>query len=130
MKFAALHGLMYASFANWVQQRKRGRLMAHAVREGYPGPPQDDPAGGSGAPLQWWEGVVSEGSSGGSGPEPMAVAMQLHLPGRVRMEITAASDALKKIPEDHRVASGPKKARRPRLPEACPSSGKRTILRP
>ena len=91
MKFAALHGLKYPSFANWVQQRKRRRLMAHAVREGYPGPPQDDPAGGSGAPLQWWEAVVSEGTSGGSGPEPMAGAMQLHLPGGVRMEITAAS---------------------------------------
>ena len=25
MKFAALHGLNYPIFANWVQQRKRGR---------------------------------------------------------------------------------------------------------
>ena len=90
MKFAALHGVKYPSFANWVQQRKRRRLKAHAGGEGHPVPPQDDPAGGAGAPLQWWEAVVSEGTSGGSGPEPMAGAMQLHLPGGVRMEITAA----------------------------------------
>ena len=32
----------------------------------------------------------------------------------------AAGDALTKIPEDHPVASGPKKARRPRLPEHLP----------
>jgi hypothetical protein len=90
MKFAALHGVKYPSFANWVQQRKRRRLRAHAVGEGHPSTPQDHPAGGSGAPLQWWEAVVSEETSGGSGPEPMAGAMQLHLPGGVRMEITAA----------------------------------------
>jgi hypothetical protein len=90
MKFAALHGVKYPSFANWVQQRKRRRLMTPAGREGHPGLPLDLPAGGAGAPLQWWEAVVSEETSGGSGPEPMAGAMQLHLPGGVRMEITAA----------------------------------------
>ena len=90
MKFAALHGVKYPSFANWVQQRKRRRLMAHAGRDGDPGPSRNDPAGGSGAPLHWWEAVVSEGTSGGSGPEPLGGAMQLHLPGGLRMEITAA----------------------------------------
>ena len=90
IKFAALHGVKYPSFANWVQQRKRRRLMTHAGREGHPGPPPDHPAGGAGAPLQWWEAVVSERTSGGSGPESMAGALQLHLPGGVRMEITAA----------------------------------------
>jgi hypothetical protein len=74
MKFAALHGVKYPSFANWVQQRKRRRLlMTHAGGEGHPGPLPDHPAGGSGAPLQWWEAVVSEGTSGDSGPESMAV---------------------------------------------------------
>ena len=89
MKFAALHGVKYPSFANWVQQRKRRRLTAHAGGEGYPGPTPDHRAGGSGAPLQWSEAVVSEGTSGGSRPEPTAGAMQLHLPGGVRMDITA-----------------------------------------
>ena len=91
MKFAALHGVKYPSFTNWVQQRKRRRLMAHAGGEGHPGPPPDRPAGGAGAPLQWWEAAVSERTSGGSGPESMAGALQLHRPGGVRMEITAAS---------------------------------------
>jgi hypothetical protein len=45
MKFAALHGVKYPSFANWVQQRKRRRPMTHAGREGHPGPPLDLPAG-------------------------------------------------------------------------------------
>ena len=71
MKFAALHGVKYSSFANWVQQRKRRRLMTHAGGEGHPGPPPDHPAGGAGASLQWWEAVVSGGTSGGSGPEPV-----------------------------------------------------------
>ena len=44
MKFAALHGVKYPSFANWVQQRKRRRLMAHVVGEGHPGAPPDHPA--------------------------------------------------------------------------------------
>ena len=68
MKFAALHGVKYRSFANWVQQRKRRRLMTHAGGEGHSGPPPDHPVGGAGAPLQWWEAVVSERTSGGSGP--------------------------------------------------------------
>jgi len=78
MKFAALHGVKYPSFANWVQQRKRRRLMTHAGREGHPGAPLDLPAGGAGAPLQWWEAVVSERTSGSSGPESMAGALQCH----------------------------------------------------
>ena len=41
MKFAALHGVKYPSFANWVQQRKRRRLMTHAGGEGHSGPPPD-----------------------------------------------------------------------------------------
>jgi hypothetical protein len=91
MKFAALHGVKYPSFANWVQQRKRRRLMAHAGREEYPGQPPDHAAPGSGAPLRWWEAVVSGETIGGSGPAPVGGAMQLYLPGGVRMEITAAA---------------------------------------
>jgi len=41
MKFAALHGVKYPSFANWVQQRKRRQLMTHAGGEGHPRPPSD-----------------------------------------------------------------------------------------
>lgn len=80
MKFAALHGVKYPSFANWVQQRKRRRVELAAGRG-------DAPATTS---LQWWEAVVDRR------PEPVDRAgtdgggLRLELPGGVRMEITAA----------------------------------------
>ena len=87
MKFAALHGVKYPSFANWVQQRKRHRLMAEAGAgsEGATGR-TTVPTGSS---VRWWEGVVdhgaarTDGAAGGPGS-----GLQLHLPGGVRMEIT------------------------------------------
>ena len=97
MKFAALHGVKYPGFANWVQQRKRRRLSA----DGGPGAgagarPENSGSGsgsgfGSGSSLQWWEGVVSEAGplTDGTGAGSVVSGLRLHLPGGVRMEITA-----------------------------------------
>ena len=95
MKFAALHGVKYPSFANWVQQRKRRRLMASAGGEWPQSPSPEDAAQGSGARLQWWEAVVDEPTAMPN-PNPNAIGpscrgLQLHLSGGVRMEITAAA---------------------------------------
>jgi len=91
MKFAALHGVKYPSFANWVQQRKRHRLMTEGGA-GLTGTTGRTPLpAGSSTQVQWWEGVVDNGAArrdgaGGTGP---GSGLQLHLPGGVRMEISA-----------------------------------------
>ena len=89
MKFAALHGVKYPSFANWVQRRKRQRLQGHAGSAGAAGasPGMDPDCAGSAGPLHWLEAVVAGGASGAP---PGAGALRLHLPGGVRMEITAS----------------------------------------
>ena len=88
MKFAALHGVKYPGFANWVQQRKRHRLMAEAVAGSEGGIGRTTvPAGSS---VQWWEGVVDHGAARTDGASAgPGSGLQLHLPGGVRMEITA-----------------------------------------
>ncbi len=80
IKFAALCGVKYPSFANWVQRRKRQRMEAMG---GNGAGIQSRPA--AGAPVQWWEAVVGEDGGG-----PPGRALMLHLPGGVRMEITSA----------------------------------------
>ena len=92
MKFAALHGVKYPSFANWVQQRKRHRLMAGAGSGPGPGGGIGRTTIPPGSSVQWWEGVVDHGAArtdgvGAAGP---GSGLQLHLPGGVRMEITAS----------------------------------------
>ena len=73
-KFAALSGIKYSTFANWVQQRRK---------------PNQPPAAGKRAlktePVAWLEAVVQEAcgqhaSKGGS--------LVLQLPGGVRAELT------------------------------------------
>jgi hypothetical protein len=72
MKFAALCGVKYPSFAGWVLRRRRERDGARA--------PVAKPA-----PVQWMEALL---------PGPLSgAALVLHLPGGVRMEITAAGQA-------------------------------------
>ena len=89
MKFAALHGVKYPSFANWVQQRKRRRLLADGGSGGGVGASPEH--SGSGSSLQWWEAVVSEAGplTDGTGAGSVVSGLRLHLPGGVRMEITA-----------------------------------------
>ena len=88
MKFAVLHGVKYPSFANWVQQRKRHRLMAEAGSESEGGIGRATAT--AGASVQWWEGVVDHGAArtNGAGAAGPGSGLQLHLPGGVRMEIT------------------------------------------
>ena len=90
MKFAALHGVKYPSFANWVQQRKRQRLPAHAGPVGDAGTTPEHSASGSGSSLRWWEAVVDSEAALTDGAGSAGSGLRLHLPGGVRMEITAA----------------------------------------
>ena len=90
MKFAALHGVKYPSFANWVQQRKRRKLPAHAGSTGEAGITTPDPGTPSSGGLRhWWEAVVGGESTMACGTDPASSGLLLHLPGGVRMEITA-----------------------------------------
>jgi hypothetical protein len=56
IKFAALHGVKYPSFANWVQQSKRHRSMSAASAGPESG--ADKITGPGVSLLRWWEGVV------------------------------------------------------------------------
>ena len=89
MKFAALHGVKYPSFAGWVQRRKRRRQQDSRGLAAV-GSTASREADNGGA-LRWWEAVVGEevGRDAGSGPLPGGLL--LHLPGGVRMEITAGA---------------------------------------
>ena len=75
MRFAALHGVKYPSFANWVQGRRRRRA---------PEPLAAPVSRGSGADaVQWLEAEVGAwiGGEGCGG-------LMLHLPCGVRVELT------------------------------------------
>lgn len=75
MRFAALHGVKYPSFANWVQGRRRRRA---------PEPLAAPVSRGSGADaVQWLEAEVGawKGGEGCGG-------LMLHLPCGVRVELT------------------------------------------
>ena len=94
MKFAALHGVKYPSFAHWVQERKRRRPADRSGGRARSGAADDKSlatvAGGS-AGL-WWEAVVDSAPPpahpGATGAGGMG-GLQLHLPGGLRMEIHA-----------------------------------------
>jgi len=96
MKFAALHGVKYPSFANWVQGRKRRR---QPDRSGT-GVLSDEAEGASlaavagGSAGLWWEAVMD------SAPPPAVATpggtmtggfggLQMHLPGGLQLEIHA-----------------------------------------
>ena len=89
MKFAALHGVKYPSFAGWVQRRKRrqqgeGLGLAEGVRTAS----READSGGA---LRWWEAVVGEEAGRDAGGGPLPGGLLLHLPGGMRMEITAGA---------------------------------------
>ena len=81
MKFAALHGVKYPSFANWVQQRKRRRSMTAASTGPESG--AGEVAGPGGTVVQWWEGVVDHGAGQTNRAAGARCGLQLHLPGGV-----------------------------------------------
>lgn len=75
MRFAALHGVKYPSFANWVQGRRRRRAAQPLAAPGS--------SGTGPAAMQWLEAEVGAGKSGeGSG------GLVVHLPCGVRVELT------------------------------------------
>jgi hypothetical protein len=75
MRFAALYGVKYPSFANWVQRRRRRR-----APEQQAGPVS---RGTGAAAVQWLEAEVGAWKGGeGSG------GLMLHLPCGVRVELT------------------------------------------
>jgi transposase-like protein len=76
-KFAVLVGVKPATFAGWVQQRRRQRGGADGVLV---------PAGGPTA-LKWVEAAVEAGAESG------ARALVVHLPGGARMEVADAAQA-------------------------------------
>ena len=88
IRFAALHGVKYPSFANSVQQRKRRRSMTAASTGPEIG--AGEVAGPGGTVVQWWEGVFDHGAGQTNRAAGARCGLQLHLPGGVRVEITAA----------------------------------------
>jgi hypothetical protein len=80
---AALHGVKYPSFANWVQQRKRLRSISAAAAGPECGAGKVTGAGGSS--LRWWEGVVDDVSVRFDPAGTARRGLQPHLPGGVRM---------------------------------------------
>ena len=77
IKFAALAGLKYQTFASWVQARRRQRSGTGPAR-----PPQDPLAS-----VRWLEAVLdqAQGQSGGTG-----AALQVRLSGGAQLEIAHA----------------------------------------
>ena len=77
MRFAALHGVKYPSFANWVQRRRRER---GADGPGESNRQQRDLGD---TVVQWLEAEVRTGE-----PRAAPLGLMLHLPGGLRVELT------------------------------------------
>ena len=83
-RFAAVTGIKYATFANWVQKRRREQSCDGAgltVGGQFPGE-------ATGSSVRWLEAMV--------GPKPMLTAgtLRVHLPGGAHLEITDRSQAM------------------------------------
>jgi hypothetical protein len=78
-KFSAHVGVKYATFANWVQKRRKARRVAAAV---------SDPGGALG-PMATWVEAARDTRVPGSGR-----TLLVHLPGGARLEIADESQAL------------------------------------
>lgn len=77
MRFAALHGVKYPSFANWVQRRRRER------GAGGPGESNGQHRDPGETVVQWLEAEVRTGDS-----RAAPLGLMLHLPGGLRVEVT------------------------------------------
>jgi hypothetical protein len=86
-RFAALMGIKYQTFANWVAKRRRQRQAA-ARAEGEVLPVSAAaPGGGGGNAVRWLEAVVGREA----GCSRMLVAkggLRVHLPGGAYLEVT------------------------------------------
>lgn len=77
-KFAALSGIKYQTFANWVQQRRRkGQAGALASAKGS----------AKSESVSWLEAVIEQA---GDPVEPNRSSLTLHLPGGVRAQLDSA----------------------------------------
>ena len=76
-KFAALSGIKYSTFANWVQQRRRKQNQ----------PPAAGKRTHKAQRVAWLEAVVQEASEQAG---PKSGSLILHLPGGVRAELASA----------------------------------------
>ena len=79
-KFAALSGIKYQTFANWVQQRRRkgqNQVLPSTQR------------GQKTEPVSWLEAVVHEACEPGGAK---CGSLTLHLPGGVRAELASARE--------------------------------------
>ena len=77
--FAAMAGIKYPTFANWLQKRRTaGRNLAGAAVE----------AGNGGGPIRLWEAVVEEAATrtGGNG-----AGLLIELPGAARLMVHSAA---------------------------------------
>jgi len=81
LKFAALAGINYQTFATWAQKRRRqrGDYAAGKVKAAKPS-------------VQWLEAVISPPP--GSAVKAGAIFLVLHLPGGARVEVADEKQAL------------------------------------
>jgi hypothetical protein len=77
IKFAAVAGIKYQTFAAWVARRRKERLNANSK----------SPKGKS-DPVRWVEAVVDQAI-----PRTLGLALVIHLPGGARMEVADGAQA-------------------------------------
>lgn len=79
-KFARLAGIKYATFANWVQKRRKQRVSVSTVVNAPAG--VNDPVENAGS-VRLFEALVEGGSHAAAGPDGLLI----ELPGGSRMRI-------------------------------------------
>jgi hypothetical protein len=84
VKFARLAGIKYATFAGWVQKRRKERGMAGKTTPCPPAGMND--SGASGGPVRLFEALLESGDAGGREPAS-AQGLLIELPGGSRMVI-------------------------------------------
>lgn len=82
-KFARLAGIKYATFANWVQKRRKQRVSVSTVVNASAG--VNDPVANTGA-VRLFEALV-EGGSRANQPSASSEGLLIELPGGSRMRI-------------------------------------------
>ena len=85
-QFARTAGVSYPTFASWVQKRRHARG-DYRRRRGTGEPAQ-------GGALRFVEAVVAGGSQASSGAVAAEPALEVHLPGGVRMLVASPRQAL------------------------------------
>lgn len=82
-KFTEFIGVKYQTFASWRQQHRQRQ-----VRATQPGPGESAPT--TGAPLRWVEALLEGPAASG---RQRAAALQVHLPGGARLEVSDRAQA-------------------------------------